>query len=178
MMLLILFTTLIIPNLFLSFISISCSTGLNKKLLKVIINYPATLMLPIATFFTIGPYKSNCCSQINVNRNLGLSKVFSYVNILLSLIMYLALQILFIISDSNSFSVLLGVWSPPLVIVLVINITYLNIDKQCCGSNCCCQDSVVTHHVINVNHDDLKIVTIENNWVFWFVTRKIVNENI
>ena len=38
-MLVIIFATLILPNLFLAFISISCSTGLNKKLVKVILNY-------------------------------------------------------------------------------------------------------------------------------------------
>ena len=160
---LIIFVTLILPNLVLSLISISFSTGLNKKLLKVIINYPASWMLPIATYFIIGPYKSNCCCKTDVNRNLGLSTFYSAINALISLIMYVSLISIWFQNGFWDFWVIPKVFYPVLVVGLVFNIIYLNIDKQCCGSNCCCQDSVVTVHLINVNHDDLQIVTIENN---------------
>ena len=169
-MVLVIFMTLIIPNLFLSFISISCSTGLNKKLLKVILNCPAAWMLPIATTFTIGPYKSNCCCHTNANRNyLGLSKCYSGVNILLSLIIYVAL-IFFFALNSFTLNILLAyhldflfIWSLTLVIGLVFSIIYLNMDKQCCSSTCCCKHSNRTVHVMNVNQEDLQVVTIEND---------------
>lgn len=158
MILLIILVTLILPNLVLSVISISCSTGLNKKLLKVIINYPASWMLPIATYFTIGPYKSNLCCQTDINRNLGLSTFYSAINTLLNLIMYVALSSIF-----GIWEVLVIFVGPLFVIGLVFNIIYLIIDKQCCCSNCCCQESVVPVHLINVNRDDLQFVTIQND---------------
>jgi len=161
--------TSILPNLVLSLISISRSTGFNKKLLKVIINYPAALMLPIATYFTIGPYKSSNISiicqynqiicQTNTNRNLGLSKFYSAINILLSSAMYLILiTIMFYFDFYNMI-----IWSPVIVIGVVFNMIYLMIDNPCCSSYCCCQDSLRNIHVINVSQDDLQILKVEND---------------
>ena len=166
MVVLIVFVTLFIPNFVLSLISISCSTGLNKKLLKVILNYPASWMLPIATYFMIGPYKSNCCCQTNASGNLGLSKFYCAVNILFSLALYVAVLVTlfhFNVLFSDSKHSFYFAWGPVLVIGLVFNIIYLNMDKQCCISNCCCEDGVKKVHVMNVNRDDLQIVTIEND---------------
>ena len=125
--LLISFAILILPNLVFSLISISCSTGLNLKLLKVISNYPASWMLPIATYFTIGPYKPNCCSQTNSNRNLGLSCLCSAVNMVLSLIMHVALISIFgmwEIWEAPLFMVHLPMW-PVVVIGIVLQLYIL-----------------------------------------------------
>ena len=157
-MLLILFLLLIIPNMILSFISISCSTGLNKKFLRVVLNYPATWMLPIITYFTIGPNKSNCCSQTNHNRSLVFSKYYSGINTLLTITMQLAL----LISFDTTFDFLLSYLRSYLPLGLACNVIFLTIDNKCCWSKRCNQDGV-TIHVMDVDHDDLKIVSIENH---------------
>ena len=161
-LLLMLFGTLMLPFFILSLIGISCSTGLNKKLIKVIANYPATFMLPSITYFTIGPHKSNCSSPTNSDRNLGLSKFYSGINILLTVIMNLAVIFYFASYDLNFLKVLM-IWSPLFIIGLVINLIFLTIDKKSCCSKCCCQDSVVTVHLLNVSNDDLEIVEMDNN---------------
>ena len=150
------FGTFILPNLILSLISISCSTGLNKKFVHVILDYPASWMLPIITYFVIGPYKPNCFSQIDKTRFLGLSICCSGINILLTVIMYAAA---FSYVEFNYFLV---AWGPVFIVGIVLNIMYLY-DKKCCCSKFCCQDHVVTAHVINVCRDNLEIIKVDND---------------
>ena len=76
-------------------------------------------MLPIATYFTIGPYKSNYGCQTNANRNLGLSKFYSAFNILLSLAMYVALLVTSF--QPYDLPAILVTWGPVLVIGIVFN---------------------------------------------------------
>ena len=125
--------TLILPNLLLSLIAISRSTGLNKTFVDVILNYPASWMLPITTYFMIGPHASNCCSQTDVNKILGFSKFYSCINISLTVIMYLASISFFESYDFYYLSEILSMWVPVLVLGLLLNIAYLNLDAKCCN---------------------------------------------
>ena len=162
-MILLLIGTVIIPNLIFSFISISRSTGFNKKFLLIIMSYPAAWMLPIATYFVIGPFRSNCCSSTNSNMNLGFSKFYSAMNILLTAIMYVAVISYFASYNDFILFPFLSAWSPLLVVGLVLNIICITVNKKCCWSNCCCQNDHQNAQVMNVNHDDLEFVSIEMN---------------
>merc|ERR1719422_1272268 len=86
-----LFGFFIIPNLIFAFVSIACSTGCNKKFFRIISNYPATWMLPIATYFVIGPRKISCCSKQKCLKNeLGFSKKLTAINMTLTVLIYVA----------------------------------------------------------------------------------------
>ena len=153
---------LCLPYFILSLISMSCSTGFNKKLIKVIVNYPATWMLTAYTYFTIGPHESNCSAPSNSNRNLGLSKFYSGINIQLTAIINLAVIFYYASYDLNFLNIL-TLWSPIYVVGLVINLIFITIDKKSCCSKCCRQDNVVTVHLLNVKNDDLEMVEIDNS---------------
>ena len=161
-LLLTLFGTLMFPYLILSVISISCSTGLSKTLLKVLLNYPAALMLSCITYFTIGPPESNCYSTIKANRHLGLSKFYSCINILLTVTMNVAVILYYASYDSRRLNILIP-WGPLLVVGLLIYLIFLTVDEKCCTSKCCYQSSVVPVHMINVRNDGLEIVKIDND---------------
>ena len=97
--LLLILGSLILPNLLCSFISIALSTGINKKFFQILISYPASWVLPVATFFTIGPTKLVCCSKsAQQNEYLGLSKCSSIANLILTVIIYVSLLIFLYVS--------------------------------------------------------------------------------
>ena len=98
------FGLLVLPHIMLSFISIGFSTGLNKKLIEILICYPATWMLPVCSLYVIGPRKLTCDSRPNdQRRKLVLSKQLSLLNMMLTLIM----GIMFILITSQNTSDLL-----------------------------------------------------------------------
>ena len=151
----------IFSNLLFSWISIGCSTGINKKLSQVILAYPAAWMLPIATYFVIGPQKMSCCTKTDTNRyHLGFSKVFTIINIILTMVMYAV-----IISYSATFYIyqIIPYFVLPLFLSLLSNIIFLLSDSKCCCS-CCCDAECRKHetYVIITNTVKLDIVKIED----------------
>ena len=163
-MLLLLVGLLILPNFLFSLISIGCSTGFNRKLPKVILAYPAAWMLPIATYFVIGPQNLSCCSKTNTHKyHLGFSKPYTIINIILTVIMYA-----FIISYFNAFRkyvliMMVTYWSPVLFGSLVFNIAFMLSDLKC-SCSCCCNNDCREHEtsVIDTNTEKLDIVKIED----------------
>ena len=181
---LILLGTVILPNFVYGLISMASSTGLNKKLFQVIISYPASLVLPIATYFTIGPINSRCgCENKQRKRHLGFSKCSSIINMVLTVIMYVIVIASFA-SDCKSCQklqkpyyhrfhiLLLTTFSPVMLIGLVFNIVYLTLDKsfcfsgsqecycaECCGPSC----FITKEQIIDLEKDDMLIVQIKGN---------------
>ena len=162
--------TLTVPNLLFSLISIGCSTGFNRKFLEVILRYPASWMLPITTFFTIGPTKSNCSSDANRPRSyLGFSKKNSIINMILTVVMYAALISYFRSYDSE-LSWKMNIFFVILFVSLILNTSYFLLDLPCCyfGSNkclcvCCCGPECyeTNVHVIDASQNELEIVQID-----------------
>ena len=162
----------IFPNLLLSFTCIACSTGINKKFIKIILNYPAAWMLPIATFFVIGPRKSFCCSKASVHRHhLSFSKPFTIINIMLTFILLPIAMLQWEVSfNFKKFIANFLFYSVPIFISLIFNIIFLSLDENCCcqqSKKCffpfCCSYKCFEHEtfVIDTNTNDLKIVKID-----------------
>ena len=150
---------LILPNLLFSWISIGCSTGFNKKLMQVILAYPAAWMLPITSLFVIGPQKLACSSKTNIHRyHLGFSKPYTIINITLTMIMYA-----FILSyDTYIIQITAFICPVIFVITLFLNFIFLLSDAKCCCS-CCCTDCCKHEtYVIATNTLKLDIVKIED----------------
>ena len=53
----------ILPHILCAVIWISWSTGFNRKLYKLILDYPALVLLPVFTYYSVGPKKLPRCSQ-------------------------------------------------------------------------------------------------------------------
>ena len=93
---------LVVPNLICSFVSIGFSTGLNKKFLEILTRYPAAWILPICTFFVIGPRKLSCDSANEQRRHLVLSRGLTIVNMMITWIMG-AIMFVLIVNQIRSF---------------------------------------------------------------------------
>ena len=130
-MLLILFGVLIVPNLIFALISIAYSAGLNKKLFQIIISYPAAWMLPIFTYFTIGPRKLLCCSHSYSNHHqLGLSSLCTCINIVLTAISYITMILYFSAGNisiylPNGKITFLEFWTPVLIVGITLTLIFL-----------------------------------------------------
>ena len=163
-MLLLLAGLLILPNLLFSLISIYSSTGFNKKLTEVILAYPAVWMLPIATYFIIGPRKLSCCSETNTHTyHLGFSRSYTIINIILTVIMYTVIFVYFAIYTKGLLLLIATYFSPVLFLSLICNIIFLLSEVKCCCS-CCCDTECHNHetYVIATNTVKLDIVKIED----------------
>ena len=149
---------LVVPNLLCTFTCIAFSTGLNKKLIQIISNYPAAWMLSFATFFIIGPIKSPCCSRTNAQtHHLGVSKPYTIINIVVTYVTYMTI---FANSgyDLHSLSILNdGIGWPymdfiafhlPLFICVALYAKFLQLDMT--------KDT----YIIDTTTDDLQIVKI------------------
>ena len=89
----------LVPNIMLSLISIGSSTGGNKKLLRMIVDYPALWLLPAATFFVVGPVNkespnSFCCQSCPSVSFIGVSGKLTFLNIIVTTVMYLMIFLL------------------------------------------------------------------------------------
>jgi len=170
-----LFGLLVIPNLIFAFASIASSTGFNMKFFKIIFNYPAAWMLPIATYFAIGPRKISCCSKQKCLKNeLGVSKKLSAINMTLTVMIYAAFISYFYVGVSvkGGFGLFISVVFVPILISgLVFNIIFLLLDEKCCcarSQNCfcssCCGQNCYEYegYYINTKSDILDMVKTEN----------------
>ena len=171
-MMMLLTGTVILPNLLWGFISMALATGINKKLFQVIINYPASVVLPIATFFTIGSLNSKCCIQTQKRqRHLGFSKWSSIMNMVLTLLMYLILLPYFAKYSHPGLSELFTMIFPPVILLcLVFNIIYLTLDQPCCCSGSqkcyfdgCCGPScfIRKEQIIDLENNEIEIIQIK-----------------
>ena len=178
------FVLLIVPNLVYSLISIAYSTGISKKW-QVYSRYPAAWMLPVATYFIIGPTKSTCCSPTNNQRHyLGFSKHCSIINMILTgivhaiMITYYQITINHTNNQVDNFltfqDIVRFIFIPTFIIGLIFNCIYLSLDSLlypcgclgsqnsfasfCCGPQCYKTDI----YVIDTGQKELEIVQIDD----------------
>ena len=159
---------LILPNFLFSLLSIGWSTGFNKKLVQVILSYPAAWMLPITTYFVIGPHTSPCCSKTNSPTNqLGFSKSFTIINIILTVMMYALVNVFFAAHDNHGYlSNISAAYGLVLLLSLAFNFVFISLDEKfCCRRSkncfcsCCCDYECYKHetYVIATNTEELYI---------------------
>ena len=133
---LIFITINILPNLILSVIGISLTTGLNKNLIKTLLDYPAFSVLPVFTNFIVGPQQSNC-SKANVSfeqDQLRVSTRLTEINTGLTVICYgITICITCQQVDYGLLVYLIMMFSPVLllsVLLQLLQIYYLMVDRE------------------------------------------------
>ena len=136
---LIFITINILPNLILSVIGISLTTGSNKNLIKTLLDYPAFMVLPAFTHFAVGPPQIRCSKS----KDITVSGKFTAINTVLTAICFvITICILrnFIgtrgdIGGPQDLSIFFGIIFSPLLIMscLCIKLFYLfdGIQKCC-----------------------------------------------
>ena len=147
---LVLFGLLILPNLLCSLISIASCTGLNKDFFKVIARFPASWMLPICTYFTIGPQNL----KNRKRRHLGLSKFFTMVNMIISLIMSFIMFIVIVIQGQDNEKYAISAVLPVLIPIMKAPLYYIGFlisDTRCFGC------------VKSIGQSDIQIFDINKN---------------
>ena len=169
--LIMLFFLILVPNVIVSFICIGFATGLSRNFFKLIFRYPAIWLLPAVTYFVIGPRELRCCkrTQHNIQRHqIGLSKCFSLLNLLMTVMMYGTMIALFLTIPEHIFeSYWFNYFIPYFPSVFCLGITFtiicLLLDERCCCkrsqqcfcTRCCGPDCYkFQYQYINVNHDD------------------------
>ena len=167
------FAIFVLPNIIFSIICFTYSTGVNRKLIELIISYPASWMLPVVTSFAIGPRKSFCKSKANHQRQqLAFSANCTIINIILTLLMYTVASFRMIhLSRNSDVTIYIIFLFFVYAIVISFTIIYLLLDRECCCNtsqkclckSCCGPECFKTKiHVIDASHDELKIVYIDN----------------
>ena len=166
------FGTLILPNLVYSFISIASSTGMNKKFFQIIIRYPASWVLPVATFFAVGPSKYACCSKSHQqNGYLGFSRCSSIANLILTIITYVMWLAMFGY-DLKALPLYYAMYFTPVLLTgVVFTIIFLSLSmpcccsasQTCCFSSCCGPQCFVNEvHVIHTNANKIEIIQLND----------------
>ena len=167
---LLLFFTLILPNLLYSCFCIASVTGVNKNFLEVIIRYPASWILPVATYFVIGPTKRMFCSKSRqFSHHLGFSNCNSIVNLILTVIMYAILIAclsapVFLLEESykrenlinENFYFFVALFLIPLFLGVAFNIIYLSLSF--CTHKCFRSEL----QVIDLEHNKINIRQIND----------------
>ena len=169
---LIFFTLIILPHIILAVTCVSISTGCNKKLFKIIFGHPAICLLPVFTYFVVGPRRI-CCNKKDPNyiqqKRLILSKRSTIFNIALTAILYaIVIGILWFLDhdDINGFRWFYTVFTPIFCFGILTNVLFLLLDKQfcfsksqeclcalCCGPKC----YELRYQYINTASDDIEI---------------------
>ena len=156
-----LFVLQIIPNVILSFFFIVKVTGCRKKFTKILADFPGLWLLPVATFFTIGYFKEN---------KLGFSKKCSIINMIVTVAMYgITLGLSTLLPRrygswlDDGYTKYFGIiFTPVLLITLLLNVTFLLLDTNCCcnySRSCipkmCCGPSCYsyTYHYIDTTNE-------------------------
>ena len=172
-------TAVFLPSLLCSLFSIVSSTGINKKFFQVMIRYPASWVLPLATYFTIGSKISlKCTREDKQKRLLGFSIRCSFCNMIISIFMYGGIIAFLLVNDyydgSGIFKpfwidIFIPLFIPVLVLGVTFNIIYLVLDEPwCCLRldmniclNCCGKDCFKRKiQVIDLEGDDMNIISI------------------
>lgn len=145
-------------------------------------------MMPIASYFVIGPRKISCCSKRKYLKDeLGVSKKLTAINMALTLLIYVDFisYVYSVLHPSDylfhdlltiSFYYTYRLSTPfisMLILNLVCNIIFLLLDENCCcarSQNCfclsCCSPNCFKHeiHFIDIKTDNLDSVKIENRF--------------
>ena len=163
---------IILPHLILSVSCLAISTGCNKKLFKIIFDHPAICLLPVFTYFVVGPRRI-CCDTKHPNfiqqKQLIISKNCTVFNILLTTTSYAAVIGLLWHLDHDEimgFTYFYTVFTPTLCIGISINVIFLLLDTSlcclksqrcwcsfCCGPKC----YMLQNQYINTAVDDIEI---------------------
>ena len=131
----------VVPNLLLAIASIAKVTGWNKRLLKVMIDYPAILLLPVFSNFVVGSRINSKCEDSNVNvlrSQFIVSRPMTALNTMLTLFCYI---VTIVIADkmsgsSNTLRRMSSGFAPFVFLNLLATIGFIYPDKICCS--CCC----------------------------------------
>ena len=169
---LIFFSLNILPHIILAVICIAISTGNNKKLFRIIFDHPAIFLLPVFTYFVVGPRRI-CCDTQHPNyikqKQLILSKKSTIFNIVLTTILYATvIGILWHLDhdDINGFTWFVKVFTPVLFIGIFVNILFLLLDRpfcfsksQRCWCSFCCGPKCyeIRDQYINIASDNIEI---------------------
>ena len=166
-----LFGLFVLPNLMCSFVSIGLSTGFNKNFIEIVMRYPAAWMLPVCTFFMIGPRKISLHLLANgQRRHLGLSTGLTILNMILTVIMMGIMLILIANENSKHLQELaeLRINCKELSIVMLIiiiaisHIFFLFPNMKYCGLKSLGFSDQTSIHVIDVSQNELKPITVND----------------
>ena len=145
-----------LPNMILSLLSIAKATGCNKTFFEVIFRYPAIWMLPMATYFVIGPQdfkicKCSCNNDSVHQPRLGLSGNLTALNAMLIFICYFPTMLIPI------FVIGLKAWQGYVwqILFLLSFIPFLICGWSCtgCSFECCCNPDCYKSDVQCMNID-------------------------
>ena len=147
-----------LPNLILAFISIAKSTGLSKNFFEVVLRYPALLLLPVATYFVIGPQDvavANClCNNQSVNlQHLGVSGRLTAFNLAFTFGLYILTILLGFPMDWYIQSYIIigpSYFFTPFVLVLALGWIFTGLSFK---SSCCPNQYKMINHYIYVDRD-------------------------
>ena len=138
----------ILPNVLFSITNVALSTGCSKQFIEIIFGYPAILILPAFTYFSIGPKNILCCkgsNYTNLNPRLAFSKRLTLINMALTFIQYTITPIItdLLLGGGCNASLYFGVLcSGVFILSMLFTIIFLVLDMQCCCSRCqmcsCC----------------------------------------
>ena len=153
----------ILLHILFAYISIGLSAGFGEGARKVILRYPAMIVLPAFTYFAVGPKELSCCGRSTGRERrhrLVISKNLTVMNIGITVIAYVLLITMLILSGINCsrnvvgqtcreqlelVSYFLVLFSPVLLLSIIFTTIFLTLDKKCCclGSqeclcSCCC----------------------------------------
>ena len=155
-----LFGLFVLPNLMCSFVSIGLSTGFNKNFIEIIMRYPAAWMLPVCTFFMIGPRKiSFDLLSNNQRRYLGLSSGLTILNMILTVIMMGIMLILIANENSEHYGKELSIVML-IIIIAISHIFYLFPNMKYCGPKSLGFSDQSSIHIIDVSQNELKPISV------------------
>ena len=151
----------ILPHILCAIIWISWSTGFNRKLYKLVLDYPALVLLPAFTYYSVGSKKLPRFSQEkswSIGSHIILSRKWTIVNVFMTVVLYgCAISLLLFAYPTNltkTWIVLAGhrldvgyeAWfkigfAPLMIVSLFPALAFLSLHVPCCHSsprNCCC----------------------------------------
>ena len=122
------------------------SAGCSKEFIEIICGYPAILVLPAFTYFSIGPKNLSCCKgskDTNSKYRLAFSKRLTLINMALTVIQYTIVLIIVDVVLSGHGTASFGMLCAPILFLsMLFTIIFLLLDMQCCCSRCqictCC----------------------------------------
>ena len=132
----------LVPNIIFSFISIAVATGCNQKFFRIILDYPAIWLLPAVTFFVVGPENRTLRENLSCNKSgkrslLGVSSKLTFLNIILTLVMYMIIAPIvcsYLEFSGGFFLILVSIIPAPLFILAIIFTFFC---FRCCHCKCC-----------------------------------------
>ena len=148
-----------IPNLVFSTICILASAGL--KGFKIILEYPGLWLLPVVTYYTMGPKQMLCCKSStgrNQRKKLAFSKCLTVVNMVMTnIVFWVAVFFTFFYSSTEGSNKLSWkslvflfqsfLWTVPMgatmFLSIIVSIIFLVFTYDCCceRSHPCCPKS-------------------------------------